>query len=230
MDPGRNSTDNQSLRSDIVTLIKNKIISGELNPGDRIVESQLVRELGISQTPIREAIHQLVGEQVVDVVPNRGALVRTLSAKDVFEIYSYRAVLEGMAIRLAVQNVTIKDIKHLEQFYGEMKAKLSDDSVELLSQDSSYIHHYIYKLSKHSILLSMYEFISFRIQLVNRILQRKYSKEQEVAEHLELIEVLKNGDPDEAEKVMREHIYRSYRNFVTIGMFDQNELAQNHWI
>jgi DNA-binding GntR family transcriptional regulator len=148
----------------------------------------------------------------------------------VFEIYSYRAVLEGMAIRLAVQNVTIKDIKHLEQFYGEMKAKITDDSIELLSQDSSYIHHYIYKLSMHSILLSMYEFISFRIQLVNRILQRKYTKAQEVAEHLELIEVLKNGDPDEAEKVMREHIYRSYRNFVDIGMFDQNELAQNHWI
>lgn len=230
MELGRNSADNQSLRADIVSLIKNKIINGDLNPGDRIVESQLVRELGISQTPIREAIHQLVGEQVVDVVPNRGALVRTLSAKDVFEIYSYRAVLEGMAIRLAVQNVTIKDIKHLEQFYGEMKAKLTDDSVELLSQDSSYIHHYIYKLSKHAILLSMYEFISFRIQLVNRVLQRKYSKEQEVAEHLELIEVLKNGDPDEAEKVMREHIYRSYRNFVDIGMFDQNELAQNHWI
>ncbi|WP_409340573.1 GntR family transcriptional regulator [Paenibacillus sp. MBLB4367] len=230
MELRRNSADNQSLRADIVSLIKNKIINGELNPGDRIVESQLVRELGISQTPIREAIHQLVGEQVVDVVPNRGALVRTLSAKDVFEIYSYRAVLEGMAIRLAVQNVSIKDIKHLEQFYGEMKAKITDDSVELLSQDSSYIHHYIYKLSKHSILLSMYEFISFRIQLVNRILQRKYSKDQEVAEHLELIEVLKNGDPDEAEKVMREHIYRSYRNFVDIGMFDHNELAQNHWL
>lgn len=230
MEPRRHSTDNQSLRADIVSLIKSKIINGDLNPGDRIVESQLVRELGISQTPIREAIHQLVGEQVVDVVPNRGALVRSLSAKDVFEIYSYRAVLEGMAIRLAVQNVTIKDIKLLEQFYGEMKAKITDDSIELLSQDSSYIHHYIYKLSMHSILLSMYEFISFRIQLVNRILQRKYSKAQEVAEHLELIEVLKNGDPDEAEKVMREHIYRSYRNFVDIGMFDQNELAQNHWI
>lgn len=226
----KSGTESQNLRSEIAFLIKNKIIEGILNPGDRVVESQLARELGISQTPIREAIHQLVGEHVVEVVPNRGALVRTLSAKDIFEIYSYRAVLEGMAIRLAVQNVTIKDIKHLEDFYCEMKAKITDDSVEVLSPDSSYIHHYIYRLSNHSILLFMYEFISFRIQLVNRILQRKYTKENEVSEHLELIEVLKKGDSDEAEKVMRAHIYRSYQNFVDMGMFEENELAQNKWI
>jgi DNA-binding GntR family transcriptional regulator len=225
-----NAADKNSLSSNIVALIKQKIISGELNPGDRIVETKLARELEISQTPIREAIRQLVGEGVVTIVPNKGPLVRTFSAKDIFEIYSYRAVLEGMAIRLAVHNASNTDVRHLEQFYSEMKLKLLDDSIVSLSQDSGYIHYYIFKLSKHSVLLDMFEFISFRIQLVNRIVGRKFSKEREVSEHEELIEALKQGDPDQAEAVMREHIHRSYREFVDIGQYDKSELARNEWI
>ncbi len=222
--------DKLSLGSEIATMIKQRIINGKINPGDRIVEILLAKELGISQTPIREAIRILAGENVVNIEPNKGALVRNLSAKDVFEVYSYRAVLEGMAIRLAVQNATINDTRHLEQHYNEMKRKLEDDSVESLSEDSGYIHYYIIKLSKHALVLSMYEFISFRIQLVNRILGRKFSKEREVLEHWELIEALKHGNADEAERTMREHIYRAYQNFMDIGIFDRKELAQNEWI
>lgn len=223
-------SDKQSLSADIAALIKKKIISGELNPGDRIVEISLARELGTSQTPIREAIRQLAGEGVVTIIPNRGPLVHTLSAKDVFELYTYRAVMEGMAIRLAVQNASNNDIRHLEQFYEEMTRKLHDDSIESLQEDSGYIHQYIYMLSKHTILLSMFEFISFRIQLVNRIVGRKYSKEREVSEHKELIEALRKGDPDHAELVMREHIHRAYKDYVDLGQTDQMELVQNEWI
>ncbi|MBP1994834.1 GntR family transcriptional regulator [Paenibacillus eucommiae] len=225
-----NLADKQRISTDIVALIKQKIIDGELNPGDRIVETKLARELGISQTPIREAIRQLAGEGVVNIVPNRGSIICDLTAKDVFEVYSYRAVLEGMAIRLAVQNTTINDVKHLEQFYVEMKKKLDDDSIVSLSQDSGYIHYYIFKLSRHAVLMSMFDFISFRIQLINRILGHKYTKEKEVSEHWELIAALKKGDPDDAEKVMREHIRRAYMEFMNIGMVDRTELVQNEWI
>ncbi|MFD0714465.1 GntR family transcriptional regulator [Paenibacillus sp. GCM10027626] len=224
------TTDKRSLSTSIVALIKQKIIDGELNPGDRIVETRLARELDISQTPIREAIRQLAGEGVVTIVPNKGPLVRTFSAADIFEIYSYRAVMEGMAIRLAVQNASLTDIRHLEQFYEEMKNKMDDVSIQSLQQDSGYIHHYIFKLSKHAVLQETFSFISFRIQLVNRIVGKKYSKEREVAEHWELIEALKKGDPDHAEQIMREHIHRAYCEFVDTGMFDHSDLAQNEWI
>lgn len=225
-----NAADKHNLSSGIVSLIKQKILFGELNPGDRIVETKLARELAISQTPIREAIRQLAGEGVVTIVPNKGPLVRTFSAKDIFEIYSLRAVLEGMAIRLAVQNASITDIRHLEQFYDGMKRKLADDAVESLSDDSGYMHHYIFKLSKHFVLLEMFETVSFRIQLVNRIVGKKFTKEREVAEHGELIEALKSGDPDRAEIVMREHIRRAYVAFVDAGVFDRSELAHNEWV
>jgi len=224
------NTDKRSLSTSIVALIKQRIVDGELSPGDRIVETRLAKELEISQTPIREAIRQLAGEGVVTIVPNKGPLVRTFSATDIFEIYSYRAVMEGMAIRLAVQNASNNDIRHLEQFYEEMKRKQHDDSVLSLQEDSGYIHYYIFKLSKHAVLMDTYDFISFRVQLVNRILGRKLSKEHEVSEHGELIEALKLGDPDKAEQVMREHIHRAYREFVDTGMFDRSSLVQNEWI
>ncbi|TMV46671.1 GntR family transcriptional regulator [Paenibacillus mesophilus] len=226
----KDASDKQHLSSNIASYIKQKIIDGEWNPGDRIVETKLARELEMSQTPIREAVRQLAGEGVVTIVPNKGPFVRTFSAKDIFEIYSYRAVLEGMAIRLAVGNASITDIRHLEQFYEEMKKKLLDSSVVSLSEDSGYIHNYIFKLAKHAVLLEMFQFISFRVRLVNRIVGRKYSKEREVSEHLELIEALKKGDPDDAERVMRAHIHRAYMEFVDIGKFDHSELAQNEWI
>ncbi|GAA3403926.1 GntR family transcriptional regulator [Paenibacillus hodogayensis] len=226
----KEAADKHSLSVNIASYIKQKIINGEWSPGDRIVETKLARELEISQTPIREAVRQLAGEGVVTIVPNKGPFVRTFSAKDIFEIYSYRAVLEGMAIRLAVGNASMTDIRHLEQFYEEMKKKLHDDSFVSLSEDSGYIHYYIFKLAKHAILLEMFSFISFRITLVNRIVGRKYSKEREVSEHWELIEALKQGDPDEAEKVMRAHIHRAYLEFVDTGKFDPSELAKNEWL
>lgn len=220
----------KNLSADIVELIKEKIIDGHLQPGDRIVETKLARDLQVSQTPIREAIRQLAGEGVVNIVPNRGPFVRTFSAKDILEIYTMRAVLEGMAIRFAVQNASNNDIRHLEQFYEEMKQKLYDDSVDSLFEDSGYIHYYIFRLSRHETLFELFDLLFFRIRLVNRWVGKRYSKEREVSEHWELIHALKHGDPDHAEKMMREHIRRAYEEFVGSVKLEQSELAQVEWL
>jgi DNA-binding GntR family transcriptional regulator len=226
----RNFPEKQNLSEDLVLYIKQQIIDGELNPGDRIVETKLARELGISQTPVREAIRQLMGEGIITIAPNRGPLVRSLNMKDVFEIYSLRAMLEGLSIRLATQNATEEDIIKLEHFYQQMKEKLHDDSVNSLLQDSLYIHQSIINLSNHSRLISMYKSINFQISLVNRILGRKSTKQKELDQHWELIEALVQRDPDKAEKVMREHIYRSYREFVELKEIKNSESDDTHWL
>lgn len=222
--------DKQNLCDDIVKWIKKKILDGELNPGDRIVETLLAREFGTSQTPFREAIRQLAGEGIVTIIPNKSSIINTFTDKDVFELYTFRTVLEGMAIRLAVQNASNNDIRHLEQFYEQMKSKLKDDSVESLQEDSGYIHYYIFMLSKHSILLSNFNSIAFRIRLLNRMVGPRFSKEREVSEHWELIEALKSGDPDYAEKIIRDHIHRAYKEFKGVNLGDRIELAQIEWI
>ncbi|RAV17894.1 GntR family transcriptional regulator [Paenibacillus contaminans] len=221
---------NKNISEEIVELIKQQILNGELNPGNRIVETKLAKELGISQTPVREAIRQLSGEGIITIVTNKGPMVRDFRMQDVFEIYSLRAVLEGFAIRLATFNATEEDIGHLQAFHQEMKAKLDDDSITSLLQESQYIHQTIIKLSQHERLTSMYKSISFQIVLVNRILGKKSTKAKEVEQHGELIEALVGRDADEAERVMRRHIHRSYLEFAELKAVDSSEFKEGTWL
>lgn len=221
--------DKQNISRDVVEYIKQLILSGELNPGDRIVETRFARELGISQTPIREAMHQLSGEGIITIVPNKGPVVNELNKGDVFEIYSLRAVIEGLAIRIATQIAPQEEIDKLEAFYMTMKEKLKDDRVDSLLKESLHIHQSIIALSKHNRLIQTYESISFQISLVNRILGRESTKQKEVDQHWELIEALKMRDPDNAEKVMRKHIYRSYREFIELDEEKNWEDGETLW-
>jgi len=204
----------QSMSEQLVDYIKTQILNGELNPGDRVVETKLAKELNISQTPVREALRQLQGEGIIMIVPNRGPLVCDLKIEDVFEIYSMRSVLEGLAIRLATQLATDEEIAELEHYYNEMKSKLTNEKITHLLKESFYIHDTIIRLSRHNRLMQMYKSISFQIALVNRILGTYSTKEKEVMEHWELIDALKRRDPQYAENTMRKHIYRSYCDFI----------------
>lgn len=198
---------------DLAEYIKQQILDGQLNPGDRIVETKVAKELGISQTPVREAIRQLSGEGIITIVPNKGPMVRTFDMKDIFEVYSLRSMLEGLAIRLAVQLATDEEISELVRFFDEMKRKMADEDVESLLQESVYLHQSIIRLSNHARLIASYESITFHISLAGRILGRVSTKRKEIEQHAELIEALVRRDPDHAEKVMREHILRSFNEF-----------------
>jgi len=147
----------------------------------------------------------------------------------VFEIYSLRAAIEGLAIRIATQIAPQEAIEELERFYLRMKEKLEDDSVQSLLPDSLFIHQSIIRLSNHTRLIHTYESISFQISLVNRILGSESTKEKEVEQHLELIEALKERNPDNAEKVMRKHIYRSYREFIEMDEDKHWEDGETLW-
>lgn len=214
-----------NLSEDIMALIKEKIIEGEINPGDRIIETKLAKELGISQTPIREALQRLSGEGIITLVPNKGPVVKTMTMQDVFEIYSMRAMLEGLAMRMAIQHATPKEAAELEQFYMQMKVKCYDDAVETLLPDSSHIHQTIVNLSRHQRLIATYESISFQIALVNRILGRQSTKLKEIEQHKELIDALLARDPDNGERIIRMHVHRSYREFAELGAVDGDSAA-----
>lgn len=221
----------QNVSEELIKMIKKQILAGELNPGDRIVETKLARQLGLSQSPIREALRQLQGEGIIKIVPNKGPSVVALEMKDIFEVYSIRSMLEGLAMRMAVHNATDEEIDELERFYESMKTKLHDDSVAYLLEDSLQIHETIIRLSNHSRLHKMYQSITFQVALVNRMLGVRSSKQQEVEEHGELIAALKKRDPDEAEHIMRKHIYRSYCHFVERHerKNEKDKFGENMW-
>lgn len=221
----------QSVSKDVMAYIKEQILSGELNPGDRIVETRLAKELGISQTPVREALRHLQGEGIIDIVPNKGPMVCTLDMKDVFEIYSLRSVIEGLAIRLTTEWATDEEVEQLETIYQEMKNKLDDPSVEYLLEDSFRIHDMIMRLSNHAQLYSIYQSLSFKISLINRLLGTKKTKQYEVDQHEELIEAVKSRNLEHAEQVMRKHIFRSYHDFIKLNQVNEkrDEYKESLW-
>lgn len=204
----------KNLSYEVSEYIKDQIVKGEIEIGSQLKLNDISDYLGISQTPVREAIQHLVSENVLENFRNKGYFVRKHNERDIFEIYSLRATIEGLAIRLVAERNDKEDLKELFALFEKMKEKRDDPNVMSLSNDSTKIHKTILKMSKHEMLINVNESISFQVKVVNRVLERKYTKDFEVNEHEELINVLKEGDPEKAEKVMRNHIYRSYYNFI----------------
>lgn len=211
----RNSImEKKNLSYEVSDYIKDQIIKGEIAIGSQLKINEISEHLGISQTPIREAIQYLVSEKVLENHRNKGYFVRKHNENDVFEIYSLRAMIEGLAIRLAIQRASNEELQNLIALFEEMKTKMDDPKVESISHYSTKIHESIINMSKHDKLIDVNKSISFQVKVVNSVLERKYTKEFEISEHEELIEIMKEGDPGKAEKVMREHIYRSYYTFI----------------
>ena len=106
-----NESGSTSLRTKIFRILENNILKGDYKTGDSLIETKLSNELGVSRTPVREAITQLELEGLVKVIPNKGAVVIGISQKDIGDIYKIRIQIEGMASRWAVKNLNDDDVE-----------------------------------------------------------------------------------------------------------------------
>src|SRR5215471_9152127 len=112
--------EDQSLHDEILTRLRDYIVEGNIVDGGRVPERQLCEMLGISRTPLREALKVLASEGLVELLPNRGARVRTLSEQDLGELFDVMGGLEGLAGRLACENITDEEIAEIERLHYEM--------------------------------------------------------------------------------------------------------------
>src|SRR5437870_2334154 len=142
----------RALRDDVREAIVNAIIQGEFLPGDRIVETRVARQLGVSQSTVREALREIQQLGMIVYTPNRGVVVRPLTRAGVLEMYEMRALLEGHAARLAAEKLTDDDLRELEGILDEMVA-LGDagDVREMIARDVAF-HSRICSLAGHALL------------------------------------------------------------------------------
>ena len=137
-----------SLRIKVFNKIQDDILNGKYLSGESLIETKLCKELGVSRTPVREAISQLELEGLVNIVPNKGAVVSGISIKDVEDIFTIRMIIEGLAAKWAVYNISKKELEELEEnleleeFYTK-----KNDHERLLELDSKF-HEQIYRASK----------------------------------------------------------------------------------
>ena len=188
--------------------IKEAIQSGKLKPGDRIVEAELAREMGISRFPIREAISSLEKEGILITIPFKGTYISHYDEDDLEEIYTLRSALEELAIRILMEKITSKKIQKLESILAAMEQATHKGKVGRLIFGDMQFHQAICELSGHRRLLEVW--LTLKDQLRSFIALEEHSyggPEQLLKTHYPLMEAIKKGDSSLAEKRLREHLF-----------------------
>ncbi len=195
------------LRDVVFNTLRQAILRGELKPGERLMEIQLANKLGVSRTPVREAIHKLSQEGLVLMVPRKGAEVADISEKDMLDVLEVRKVLEELAVRLACDKITKEQIEELREAGEEFEQSLTSGDVMEIAEADVQFHDVIYRATDNQKL----------IQLLNNLSEQMYRYRVEylkddsvfprlIKEHDEIMDLVEKRDKENAAKVMCEHI------------------------
>jgi DNA-binding GntR family transcriptional regulator len=195
-------------------VIREAIIAGRLDPGQRLKEEELARELGMSRTPVREALLALQSEGLVESIPRRGASVRAYAVEDLDDTYQLRALLEGYAARRAATRISPEDVERLEQSCERfVRLRAEDDLLDLVKEN----------LFFHNVVLEAAGSVRLRT-LVRKVIEIPlvyksyywYSPDQKLISehyHRQLTRALRVRDAERAELIMKEHVLEA-RDFL----------------
>ncbi|HSR30841.1 MAG TPA: GntR family transcriptional regulator [Anaerolineae bacterium] len=182
------------------------IISGEFQPGDRVVASSLARQLGVSQAPVREAIRDLVLLGFLQSKPFKGTSVRSFTPKELDEVYTVRAALESLAARLAVERLTSSDVQTLQNTLDDMiRAAQEEDEGQMVRLDNQF-HETIMKVSDNGLLYQLWQTLQFGYWTIVSTRMSSYNLEDLAGRHKALLDALSSRDPHRAAVTMQRHI------------------------
>ena len=208
----KKTIDNTNLRDQTYDIIKNMIILREIEPGKKINEEHIANEIQVSRTPIREALCRLENEGIVKIIPRRGAFVSDLTETNVKEILLIREVLEGLVVRLAVENMDAKTLEKLRKAI-EKVSTIPEDDRDLINYTRSEVdfHSILLSASNNQMLKNMMEMVNAHLQIIRlRTVVIPERAQKTVKEHQQILKAIEKGDTDSAEALMRKHV-RSVR-------------------
>lgn len=194
------------MRERIKELIMQRILDGTYKPGDRVVELQLVNELGVSQAPVREALRDLEAMRFIETVPYRGARVRAVTPEELGETYPVRAVLEELAGQLAAARVDDRLVAQLEgEIAGMLQAARGQDQHGLLTHDARF-HELIVEAAGNSVLLDAWSGLRIEAFTLVSLIRSHLDLVAVANSHRPILEALRQRDPTLAGKELRTHI------------------------
>ncbi len=199
----------KSLGEHVFDNLKQAIIMGNITPGEWLVESHIAQMLGISRTPVREAIHKLERERLIERQPRGGFTVLGLNREDIEETFGIRSVLEGYAARLATVKHQAKELISLEKKIDEFQRLLNKKQLDALPGINTEFHDLLYALSKSPRLIHMInglrdQIFRFRQMILKNDKLASISNE----DHIRMLEFMRKRDAEEVERLVREHILR----------------------
>ncbi len=212
-DGRREFLERHSLGSQVFCRIREGILSGKYPPGTAIREGKISRELGVSRTPVREAIRQLELEGLVSVYPNKGAVVTGVNEKDIQDIFAIRSQLEGMAAEWAAARLTQTQFRELQDIVELMEFYTSKHSLDKLVDLDSRFHEIIYEASGssplHHVLASFHYFVQ-KARMVS--LSTPGRAELVVNEHRAILDALQREDGESAKQSITLHVQNAAAN------------------
>lgn len=198
--------DYHTMQEIVFNTLKEKIISGEYKPGQRLVANDLAKALHVSRMPIREALARLASSGLVELIPHKGAIVNELTLEDYDEIFHLRAVLEGLASRLACPHITDEDILEMEDINQEINEMIGENGDHVFQSVNRKFHSILWEKSNSKRLKTLCsnlydessQYRNMSIHLPGRL-------EGIVAEHSSIISALQEKTPEEVEKIVIQH-------------------------
>ena len=207
----------------IYEVLRNRVLSGQLLPGTRLIEADLTAEFQASRVTVREALRKLVADDLLELLPHRGIRVRLLSPRDIDELYVVRAPIEGLAARLAAE----KPQAQLDELRGcceEGEVAIADGDARRFMQANARFHNALLNVTDNAILRKVAtklnaQMLSFQA-LRNMNLHRMRESH---SGHLEILKAIEDHDPDRAEDAMRRHIAGAAASFRPVTSLDAEE-------
>lgn len=212
------SLDNyKPLRELVFESLREAIISGHLHPGERLMEIQLAEELGVSRTPVREAIRKLELEGLVLMIPRKGAYVSQISMKDIADVFEIRSALEGLAARLAAERATDDEIEQMERVLVRISESADRDDVSSAVSFDADFHERLIGSSHNGRLSQIVSNLREQIQRF-RLTSLSHPGRVKLAleEHKKILEAISLRDPELAQNLAYEHIENAENSLMEV--------------
>ncbi len=213
----------QPLREVVCETLRAAIVEGVLKPGERLMEIQLAEELGVSRTPVREAIRKLELEGFVVMVPRRGTYVADLSIRDVNEVYEVRTALDILAAGLAAERITEEELEQMERILVQIGNYIEEGNMGAIVDADGQFHDILYQASRNDRLVGIIN--NLREQLTRfRSISMAYPGrlKNTLEEHSRLVEAIAMRDADLAKRLAAEHMENAEQTLLQ----DMNERRQ----
>ena len=215
----------QPLREVVCETLREAIRGGVLKPGERLMEIQLAEELGVSRTPVREAIRKLELEGYVIMMPRRGTYVANLSIRDVNEVFEIRTTLDSLASGLAAERITDEELERLERLLVLIGEYIEQNDMDKIVETDMEFHDILYQASRNARLVGI--IYNLREQLTRfRSTSMSYPGrlKETLEEHIRIVEAIAQGNVELAQKAAEEHMEKSEQTLlISMENLDKNQ-------
>ena len=195
------------LREVVFNNLRDAILNGELKPGERLLENQLAEKLGVSRTPVREALRMLEQENLVALVPRKGAQVLDLSATDIKNVLEIRSALEAVAMRHACLSMDVENLNELKELNVEFERAFEEKDYERVATTDEKMHDIIFAAANNDRLVQIIGNMRAQVYRYRMAYLKVYeTKTAVINHHRGIINAIENHLVDEGIKVMAEHI------------------------